>query len=101
MKSFRRWSRDRRNQSRDGNLYSMARYDAHKEGIKIVDKKNLEGYTLDTCYALRDGQVEVCVRASLVSYSDLSSTWIKYAEVLADNMTDARMFARRMIKNLK
>lgn len=101
MKSFRRWSRDRRNQSRDGNLYSIARYDAHKNGIKIIDKKNLEGYTLDSCYGLDDGQIKVCVRASLVSYSDLSSTWIKYAEVLADNKTDARMFARRMIKNLK
>ena len=101
MKSFRRWSRDRRNQSRDGNLYSIARYDAHKAGIKIIDKKNLEGYSLDTCYALRDGQVEVCVRASLVSYSDLSLAWFKYEEVIADNMTDARMFARRMIKNLK
>lgn len=101
MKSFRRWSRDRRNQLRDGNLYSIARYDAHKEGIKIVDKKNLEGYTLDTCYGLCDGQIKECVRASLVSYSDLSSTWLKYEEVMADNMTDARMFARRMIKNLK
>ena len=101
MKSFRRWSRNRHNPSRDGNLYSIARYDAHKEGIKIIDKKNLEGYTLDTCYGLHNGQIEVYARASLVSYSDLSSTWIKYAEVRADNMSDARMFARRMIKNLK
>lgn len=101
MKSFRRWSRDRRNQSRNGNLYSIARYDAHKDGIKIIDKKNLDGYVLDTCYGLFDGQIKVCARASLVSFSDLSLTWLKYDEVITDNMTVARMLARRMIKNLK
>ena len=83
MKSFRRWSRDRRNPDRDGNTYSQARYEAHRDGIKIVDRraKNLMGYALGAgCVANDIGEIESYYIARIMYFSPDHRTWFDYDE---------------------
>lgn len=93
MKSFRHWSRSRQNIDRDGNLYNIARYTAHQEGIKITDKSGLNGYRLSESM---DGQI--C--AELMFFDEMCGRWSQFDVDWFDTMEEARESARGQMSNL-
>lgn len=90
MKSFRRWSRSRQNINRDGNLYNIARHEAHKEGIKITDKSGLTGYRLSE--SMDD---QICVQ--LMFFDEQCGKWSEFDIDWFETMTEARQSAREQM----
>lgn len=91
MKSFRRWNRSRRNIDRDGNVYNIARHEAHRDGIKITDKAGLNGYRL-----FEDITGQYCVQ--LMSFDEMNSMWSEFDVAWFDTMAEARQSAREQMK---
>lgn len=93
MKSFRRWSRSRQNIDRDGNLYNIARYKAHQEGIKITDKSWITGYRLSE-------SIDGSICAELMFFDEVFRNWSQFDVDWFDTMKEARESAREQMKRL-